>query len=116
MSKFSFLDYLFIGEALHPFKTQELYSAIVCDLVEAIQTYYYPSQFFFYTNEQHFMAILLHHSPEILIAYNDFVSVCVNNTVIKPLLAVCMNIFTDSVVAGLETALHYLVVGFVCFM
>lgn len=116
MSKFSFLDHLFIGEALHPFKTQELYSAIVCDLVEIMQTYYYPSQFFFYTNEQEFMAIMVHHAPEILLAYSDFVSVCVNNTVIKFLLALCANIFTDSVVEGMSTYLPTLALGFVCLM
>lgn len=104
-AKYSFLDYLLINEALQPFEIQELYVANICDLLEILHITSHPSQHLFYTNEQELITIIVHHSPEIMNAYNDFIEACLTNATIKFLTTVCANIFTDSIVSGFETTL-----------
>lgn len=116
---FSLLDDLFISEYEAPADTTQLYKAIIWDLAELVPFIHLPSQFLFYSNQQDLIATIVHHSPELIIAYTDFLSTYSNNCVAQFVLSTLNNVFTDSVVSWIETMIPkigFVIISFVWFV
>ena len=59
-TKLSFIDILFIAETNKSKYTRELYDLLVWDLATSFFNKFFPLQFFFYTDYQDFLLILLY--------------------------------------------------------
>lgn len=107
-TKMSFLDILVISESSNVFEIQEFYNAVMWDLFEMIQILFYPFQFIFYTNYQDFCLIVLHHSPELVLALTDFITVYCNSNVLSFTVAAVSTVFNDSIVLGVLKLINFI--------
>lgn len=108
LCSFSLLDNLFISEYEAPTDATQLYKAIIWDLAELVPFVHLPSQFLFYSNQQDLVATIVHHSPELIIAYEDFISNYLSNSVAQFVLSTLSSVFTDSLVSGIESTVSRL--------
>lgn len=97
-TKTSFVDILNISESVDFLDAQEFYNAVMWDLAEAIQVYFFSYQFIFYTNYQDFFSIVLYHSPELLLAIINFISTYVDSNTLAYLTSYGSRFFNDSVI------------------
>ena len=95
VSKFSFLDSLITNEGVLTLESQELYTAVFCDLFSPINSIFYPFQFIFYTDSQTAFSIILQDSPELLLAISDFLLTYVNPSVLSYMTTVASIVFSD---------------------
>lgn len=119
LCSFSLLDNLFISEYEAPTDATQLYKAIIWDLAELVPFVHLPSQFLFYSNQQDLVATIVHHSPELIIAYEDFISNYLSNSVAQFVLSTLSSVFTDSLVSGIESTvsrLGFFILFFVWFI
>lgn len=73
-----------------------------------IQILFYPFQFIFYTNYQDFCLIVLHHSPELVLALTDFITVYCNSNVLSFTVAAVSTVFNDSIVLGVLKLINFI--------
>jgi len=74
ITKVSFLDTLFSVESNTATASRELFDLIMWDHLSAISTNFFFAQFLFYTDYQDFFVVVLHHSPELMMAVEDFLN------------------------------------------
>jgi hypothetical protein len=78
------------------------------DHLSFISNNFFFSQFLFYTNYQDFIATIVHHSPELTLAFDDFVNSYWLSYVVSYLPSAAFDVFSDS--------LHSSVAEFMDFM
>lgn len=113
ITKMSFLDFMLISESSELLEIQQLYTAIMWDMFEIIQVLFYPVQFIFYTNAQDFPLVMLHNSPELAIAFADFVTTYFGNNSYRFLTSLISNFFSDSIIQKVSVLGYFL--GLFCF-
>jgi hypothetical protein len=82
------------------------------DLVASFFTTFLPLQFFFFTNYQDFIFIVLQHSPEISLAILDFLNIYWVNYTLNSIPSTVFDIFNDSTSSSLSEILDYFFVFF----
>jgi hypothetical protein len=113
ITKMSFLDFILISESSDLLESQQFYIAIMWDLCEIIHVLFYPAQFIFYTAAQDFPSVLFHHSPELVLAFADFVTTYFGNNSYQFLTSLVSNFFSDSVIQKVSVLSYF--IGFFCF-
>lgn len=98
ITKTSFVDILNISESVDFLDAQEFYNAVMWDLAEAIQVYFFSYQFIFYTNYQDFFSIVIYHSPELLLAITNFILTYVDSDTLAYITSYGSRFFNDSVI------------------
>lgn len=112
-TKLSFVDILFIAETKKSKYSRELYDLFIWDISTTFFTKFFPLQFFFYTDYQDFIVILLKYSPELVTAIEDYVDIYWLNSALNYLPSVVFDLFHDSVVSSIADFLEYLALFFV---
>lgn len=70
--KISFLDLVFFFESNKSSEMRTFYDVLFWDFSTSFSAKYLPTQFLFYTSNQDYIAILLHYSPELMFAINEY--------------------------------------------
>ncbi len=112
-TKLSFIDILFIAETNKSKYTRELYDLLVWDLATSFFNKFFPLQFFFYTDYQDFLLILLYYSPELVFVLDNYVNVHWLNAAFNSLPSTVFDVFHDSIVSAISEFLEYLTLFFV---
>ena len=95
ITKISFLDVILLLETNKTTFSKEFYDLFIWDVTSFIQNKFLPLQFFFYTDYQDFIIILLQYSPELMLALNEFVNSYWVNNVINYTPAIVFDLFSD---------------------
>lgn len=72
--KISFLDLIFLTDFNKKNYSREFFDLIMWDLLTVLNAKFFPLQFFFYSDYQDFILVLLRYSPELLLALNDYLN------------------------------------------
>lgn len=108
VTKMSFLDVIFFTDTDAFNSSRELFDFVMWDHLSFISNNFFFSQFLFYTNYQDFIATIVHHSPELTLAFDDFVNSYWLSYVVSYLPSAAFDVFSDS--------LHSSVAEFMDFM
>lgn len=112
VTKTSFLDILVMSEVDYSLESQEFYNAVIFDLTESLQVFFYSFQFIFYTSYQDLFPIVLYHSPELVLAISDFISVYLDPSVLSYVVSYGYHFFNDSVMTSIVKLVN--VVSLLC--
>lgn len=107
VTKMSFLDVLFFSETDSYNASRELFDFIMWDHLSFISNNFFFSQFLFYTNYQDFITTVLHHSPELTLAFTEFVNSYWLNYVMSYLPSASFDVFSDSFHSSVSEFLDY---------
>ena len=95
-TKISFLDIMFLMSTDKKIYSRELFDLFIWDMTAFIQNNFLPAQFFFYTDYQDFIIMMLYYSPELILAFNDYVNIYWVNAVINYSPSIVFDLFSDS--------------------
>ena len=112
ITKISFLDILFLLETNKTTFSKEFYDLFIWDLTSYIQNKFLPLQFFFYTDYQDFLAIMLHYSPELVIVVNEFINSYWVNNVLNYTPSIVFDLFSDSLNAVISEFIENMILFF----
>jgi hypothetical protein len=102
LTKLSFLDVTVMTENLEFSESQEFNNALLWDLCEMTQNFFPSSQFIYYTSYQDFSSLMVHHSPELVIPFLDFLTTNANTGVFKYILSIGAFFFNDTITTGVS--------------
>lgn len=111
-TKISFLDIMLLAETDKITYSRELYDLFIWDLTALFYNKFFPLQFFFYTDYQDFLAILLYYSPELVLALVDYVNVYWLNSTFNSLPASVFDLFNDSLNTSISEFVEYFILFF----
>jgi hypothetical protein len=114
ITKVSFLDTLFSVESNSATSSRELFDLLMWDHLSAISTNFFFSQFLFYTDYQDFFVVVLHHSPELMMAVEDFLNSYWLNAAMDCLPSAVFDVYSDSLNSNLFEFLDYGMLLAVC--
>lgn len=101
-----------MSEVDYSLESQEFYNAVIFDLTESLQVFFYSFQFIFYTSYQDLFPIVLYHSPELVLAISDFISVYLDPSVLSYVVSHGYHFFDDSVMTSIVKLVN--VVSLLC--
>jgi hypothetical protein len=110
--KLSFLDILMIFETDKINCPRELYDLFLWDFLSFFSNKFLPAQFFFYSDFQDFLIIILYHSPEIIIALNDYLNIYWINSFFKFSVSIGYDLFNDSINIAITEFVEHLILFF----
>lgn len=113
-TKLSFLDILFMFESNKASYSKELYDLFIWDITTSFNNNFLPLQFFFYTDYQDFISIMLQYSPELIFALSDFLNNYWIQSIINQTPSIVFDLFSDSANNAISEFLNRLV-AFGCF-
>jgi hypothetical protein len=111
-TKLSFLDLLFLLDFNKKNYSRELFDLFIWDLTTILNTKFLPAQFFFYSDYQDFIIIMLYYSPELVIAMNDYINFYWIGKVFDHTPTTVFDLFSDSMNATLVQFTEFLVLFF----
>lgn len=94
--KFSFLDLLLILDLNKDNNIYELYDLFLWDLTSIIQIKYLSNYFFFYTDYQDILSLILYYSPELVIPLIDYFMVYFDNYTFNYLPSAWSDLYSDT--------------------
>ena len=94
--KLSFLDIILMFESDKSLETREFYDMYIWDITTKFTTRFLPLQFFFYTDNQDFIAMTLQYHPELVKAVDDFITFFWTNGVSHFAPSAVFDLFSDS--------------------
>jgi len=106
----SFLDLFFSKDSSRLDRSKELFELLMWDLALFLDRNILPSQFFFYTDHQDFMVIILNHQPELSLAILSLKELYWYNFLINLIPSSFFDLFTDPLSSSLSEALDYFIV------
>jgi len=112
-TKLSFIDILFIAETNKTRYSRELYDLFIWDIATSFSNKFFPAQFFFYTDYQDFISIMLRYSPEIVLVFETYLNTFWLNSLVNAAPSVVFDIFHDSVVSTVAEFTEYLSLLFI---
>jgi len=115
LTKMSFLDILFSYETDEFYSSREFFDFVMWDHLSSISNNFFFSQFLFYTDYQDFFVIILHHSPELTLALEDFKNSYWANSVMNYIPSAVFDVFNDSMYSALSEFAD-LMVNFLAFI
>lgn len=113
ITKMSFLDVLFFSETDELNASRELFDFVMWDITSFIGNNLFSSQFFFYTDYQDFITVLLHHSPELTLALLDYANSYWFTTVLSYTPLAVFDVFNDSMFSVVSKLTDYAIAFFV---
>ena len=113
--KISFLDLVFFFESDKSENSRALYNALLWDISNTISTRFLPTQFFFYTNNQDYLGILLRYSPELTFVVNDYLNSYWVSVVFAYTPALVFDLFSDSANSTISEFIEYAILCFFFF-
>ena len=111
-TKMSFIDIMFIIETNKQTYSREFYDLFIWDLTSTFYNKFLPLQFFFYTDYQDYLVILLYYSPELIMALTDYLNVYWLNKSLSFAPAIVFDLFHDSINSSISEFIEYLVMFF----
>lgn len=111
-TKLSFIDVIFMTESNKLKFTRELYDFFIWDIANNVFNKYFPTQFFFYTDYQDYISILLKYSPELITALDDYVNVYWLSQVLASTPTSVFDLFNDNSVSALNDFLEFTLLFF----
>jgi hypothetical protein len=114
-SKFSFLDLMFTHEAATDAVDSSLFVFFMWDNVSFIYTHFLNSQFIFYTDYQDYVTSILHHSPELSLAFLDYVQIYWMNQTFSVTTSAVLDVIVDNLDLVVSEFLEYYVGSFIFF-
>ena len=108
--KISFLDVLLLNEVNSFSSAKELYDLFIWDVAMGFSTKYFPNQLLFYTDYQDFIAIILYFSPELTLAFADYLDIYWYKPTINHAPSAVFDIFQDSINSSLTEFTEYLII------
>lgn len=72
--KISFLDIIFLLDFNKKNYSKEFFDLFIWDLLNVLNTKFFPLQFFFYSDFQDHIWSIVYYSPEMILALNDFLN------------------------------------------
>ena len=106
----SFLDLFFSKDSSRLDRSKELFELLMWDLALFLDRNILPSQFFFYTDHQDFIVIILNHQPELSLAILSLKELYWYNFLINLIPSSFFDLFTDPLSSSLSEALDYFIV------
>lgn len=110
--KISFLDIMFLSETNKIGYPRELYNLFMWDLTSSVYNKFLPFQFLFYTDYQDFLMLVLHYSPELMIAVTDYLNTYWFNSVLFYTPAAVFDLFSDSLNSAISEFVEYFILFF----
>jgi hypothetical protein len=104
----SFIDVMFISENDTFNSTRELFDFVMWDSLSLINTNFFFSQSLYYTDYQDFFVLIVFHSPELVLAFNDYIVSYWLNASLVSLPSSAFDIFSDSVNSTMDELLKYM--------
>ncbi len=92
--------------------SRELYDLLLWDLTTSFTNKFLPLQFFFYTDYQDFITIMLYYSPELVLALNDFINSYWVNSVLNYTPSIVFDLFSDSLNTAISEFVEYILLFF----
>lgn len=111
-TKLSFIDIIFMTESNQSKYSRELYDFFIWDIANTLFNKYFPTQFFFYTDFQDHISILLQYSPELIIVLDEYVDTYWLSQVLSSLPASVFDIFNDNAVSAINDILEFAILFF----
>ena len=105
--KVSFLDLLFFFESDKSEEMRSLYHMLLWDIATTISTRFLPAQFLFYTNNQDYITILLHYSPELILIVNDYLNSYWMSLAFSYTPSLVFDLFNDSANSAISEFIEY---------
>lgn len=112
-TKLSFLDIIFMFETNKTLYSKELYDYLMWDLASTISTKFLPAQFLFYTDYQDFISLMLHYSPELLMAFTDYYETYWSNFSMNYTPSAVYDIFNDSLNTAISEFIENILLFFI---
>lgn len=113
--KLSFIDILFMFESDKSKYSREIYDLFIWDIANSIFVKYFPAQFFFYTDYQNHLSLLINYSPELIIVLDSYVTKYLLSKFFQYTPSIVYDLFNDSIVSTLTDFLDYFTLFFVFF-
>lgn len=111
-TKISFLDIILLFETNKINFSKEFYDLFIWDLTSTFQNKFLPLQFFFYSDYQDFISIILYYSPELILAINDFINNYWINTILNYTPNIVFDLFNDSLNTAISEFIEYFILFF----
>lgn len=105
--KLSVLDIMLITESTKQFYVKELFTVFIWDLLTLIYNKFLILQFLFYTDYQDYLILLLHYSPELILALNDYINIYWIQSTLNYSTAAVFDLFNDSVNSSISEFMEY---------
>lgn len=109
LTKLSFIDILFMFESNKQTYSKELYDLFIWDISTSFTNTFLPLQFFFYTDYQDFVSVVLQYSPELIIAISDFLDNYWINFILNQTPVAVFDSFNDSLSNSISEFLNRLI-------
>lgn len=100
--KLSFLDIILLIETDKSACAREFYDFFIWDITSFFQNKFLPTQFFFYSDYQDFILIMLYYSPELILSLTDYLNIYFSNNVLNYTPSIVFDLFSDSLNAALS--------------
>lgn len=113
--KMSFLDVLLLSETDSKTFSRELFDFVMWDSLYYLNNTFFFSQALYYTDYQDFFVVVLHHSPELILALNDFANLYWFNSSVSSNSHAVFDIFSDSLNSSVDELVKYMFM-FVAFI
>ena len=110
-TKISFLDIILLIEIKINF-SQQLYNLFLFDFINLIFVNNLFIQFFFYSDYQDFLIILLYYSPELLLILNEFLNSYFISNIFDYSSSIVFDFFTDHLNTQISEFIEYFVLFF----
>lgn len=114
--KLSVLDIMLITESTKQFYVKELFTVFIWDLLTLIYNKFLILQFLFYTDYQDYLILLLHYSPELILALNDYINIYWIQSTLNYSTAAVFDLFNDSVNSSISEFMEYFSLIFFFFL
>lgn len=112
-TKLSFIDIVFMSESNKSKYTRELYDFFIWDIASSIFNKYFPTQFFFYTDYQDYISILLQYSPELIMVLEDYINIHWLSKVLSSTPSSVFDVFNDNSISAINDFLEYSLLFFI---
>ena len=109
LTKTSFLDLFFLNTETSNFTPLHLFYFVAYDSITFLNNNFLLIQSFFYTDYQDFFLFILHHSPELTFALNDYFLTNFSNAITSQTPSIVFDSYSDSLNITISEFLEYFI-------
>lgn len=107
--KMSFIDVMLFTESDNFNSSRELFDFFIWDLLSSLNVNFFFHASLYSTNYQDLMVVIIHNSPELILAFDDFFKTYWLNSYINRVASSVFDIITDSANSSLDELVKYMI-------
>ncbi len=116
ITKLSILDIIFLLETDKSTFSREFFDCFIWDITNYIQVKYLPAQYFFYTDYQDFVVLMMYYSPELMLGFMDYFNNFLTSNAASYIPNVVYDLFSDHMNSAIIELVEHFIMFFSFYM